>query len=221
MQQQIIDIIDCTPPYWKQNNVLNSSKPICDSNPKLKEAYSWIQNYKDGLKNGVWKKYFLNGEVKEERRFRKGKKEGDYVGYYSGGNKNFIFKFQNGEYNGTNKVWTKEGLLIEEANFLKGTDSNFLIPILLSSLNAPSLLYEMLPFIFLNVIFESIDKLFLNANNGSSDSGIYYLALTFAVVFSSLKESIISALTPWVFENMKTSISVTVSYTHLTLPTKA
>ena len=39
--------------------------------------------------------------------------------------------------------------LIEEANFLKGTDSNFLIPILLSSLNAPSLLYEMLPFIFL------------------------------------------------------------------------
>jgi lipopolysaccharide export system permease protein len=39
--------------------------------------------------------------------------------------------------------------LIEEANFLKETDSNFLIPILLSSLNAPSLLYEMFPFIFL------------------------------------------------------------------------
>ena len=80
----------------------------------------WVQSYKDGLKNGVWKKYFFNGEVKEERRFRKGKKEGDYVGYYSGGNKNFIFKFQNGEYNGTNKVWTKEGLLIEEANFKNG-----------------------------------------------------------------------------------------------------
>jgi len=80
----------------------------------------WVQNYKGGLKNGVWKKYFLNGEVKEERRFRNGKKEGDYVGYYSGGNKNFIFKFQNGEYNGTNKVWTKEGLLIEEGNFKNG-----------------------------------------------------------------------------------------------------
>ena len=65
----------------------------------------------------------------------------------------------------------------------------------------------LLPFIFLNVIFESIDKLFLNANNGSSDSGIYYLALTFAAVFSSFKESVISALTPWVFENMKTSIA--------------
>ncbi len=39
--------------------------------------------------------------------------------------------------------------LIEEANFLKDTDSNFLVPILLSSLNAPSLLYEMFPFVFL------------------------------------------------------------------------
>lgn len=65
----------------------------------------------------------------------------------------------------------------------------------------------LLPFTFLNVIFESVDKFFLNANNGSSDSGIYYLALTFAAIFSSFKESVISALTPWVFESMKTSIS--------------
>ena len=65
----------------------------------------------------------------------------------------------------------------------------------------------LLPFIFLNVIFESVDKLFLNANNGSADSGIYYLALTFAAIFSSFKEAVVSALTPWVFENMKKSIS--------------
>ena len=65
----------------------------------------------------------------------------------------------------------------------------------------------LLPFIFLNVVFESIDKFFLNANNGASDSGIYYLALTFAAIFSSFKESVISALTPWVFENMKTNMT--------------
>ena len=34
--------------------------------------------------------------------------------------------------------------LIEEANFLKGNDTNFLTPVVLSSLNAPSLLYEMI-----------------------------------------------------------------------------
>ncbi len=39
--------------------------------------------------------------------------------------------------------------LIEEANFLKNTDAYFITPLILSSLNAPSLLYEMFPFIFL------------------------------------------------------------------------
>ena len=38
--------------------------------------------------------------------------------------------------------------LIEEANFLKGSDTNLFTPVILSSLNAPSLLYEMFPFIF-------------------------------------------------------------------------
>ena len=39
--------------------------------------------------------------------------------------------------------------LIEEANFLKEADTSFYTPILLTFLNAPSLLYEMFPFIFL------------------------------------------------------------------------
>ncbi len=39
--------------------------------------------------------------------------------------------------------------LIEESNFLKDSDANFITPVVLSSLNAPSLLYEMFPFIFL------------------------------------------------------------------------
>jgi O-antigen/teichoic acid export membrane protein len=69
----------------------------------------------------------------------------------------------------------------------------------------------LLPFIFLNVVFESIDKFFLNAYWGASYSGIYYLALIFASIFSSIKESVISALSPWVFENIKsvnTNISI-------------
>ena len=39
--------------------------------------------------------------------------------------------------------------LIEEANFLKNSDASSITPIILSTLNAPSLLYEMFPFIFL------------------------------------------------------------------------
>ena len=39
--------------------------------------------------------------------------------------------------------------LIEEANFLKETQTTFITPLMLTLLNAPTLLYEMFPFIFL------------------------------------------------------------------------
>ena len=38
--------------------------------------------------------------------------------------------------------------LIEESTFLKETDTTFLTPLLLTFLNAPSLLYEMFPLFF-------------------------------------------------------------------------
>ena len=80
----------------------------------------WTRNYWGGLKSGVWKKFYPTGEFKEKRRFVKGVKEGDYLGYYRGGAKNFVFQFNNGEYDGTNRIWTKKGLLIEEGNFRRG-----------------------------------------------------------------------------------------------------
>ena len=39
--------------------------------------------------------------------------------------------------------------LLEEINFLKDVEANIFLPFLLSFLNAPSLLYEIFPFIFL------------------------------------------------------------------------
>ncbi|MAO32590.1 MAG: hypothetical protein CL824_03705 [Crocinitomicaceae bacterium] len=61
----------------------------------------------------------------------------------------------------------------------------------------------LIPYAILNILFESIDKFSLNANLGSEKSGIYYLALTFAAIFSAVKESVINALTPWIFENIE------------------
>ena len=83
----------------------------------------WSRYYKNGLKTGVWRKYFSSGDLKEARVFVKNKKEGDYYGYYKDGSKNFIFQFNKGEYHGTNKLWTKEGLLVEEGNFKAGYES--------------------------------------------------------------------------------------------------
>ncbi|MEX0811989.1 MAG: oligosaccharide flippase family protein [Chitinophagales bacterium] len=61
----------------------------------------------------------------------------------------------------------------------------------------------LLPYSVLNILFESVDKFFLNAYLGSQASGIYYIALTFAAIFSSAKEAIINAFTPWLFANIR------------------
>jgi O-antigen/teichoic acid export membrane protein len=64
----------------------------------------------------------------------------------------------------------------------------------------------LVPFIILNMIFDSVDKFFLNSEIGVEASGIYYIALTFAAIFSSVKESIISALTPWVYAKINSQV---------------
>ena len=48
----------------------------------------WTKSYKAGLKNGMWRKYYSAGALREKRLFINGKKEGEYVGYYSSGTKN-------------------------------------------------------------------------------------------------------------------------------------
>lgn len=60
----------------------------------------------------------------------------------------------------------------------------------------------LVPFMFLNTLFDSVDKFFLNSEDGSRASGVYYLAMTFALMFSTFKESINQALTPWVYQNI-------------------
>ena len=78
--------------------------------------------YKNGLKNGVWKKFYSNGKLKEKRGFKNGLKVGLYEGFYNDGAKNFVFMFKNGEYNGTNRLWSKDGQIIEEFNYVNGQE---------------------------------------------------------------------------------------------------
>ena len=50
-QQQIMDIIKCTPPYWKHRVGVNSSAEMCESGAKLRYAYTLIKDYKNILKS--------------------------------------------------------------------------------------------------------------------------------------------------------------------------
>ena len=76
--------------------------------------------YRDGLKHGVWKKFYNTGEIKEIRHFKKGKKTGKYLGYYMKGGLAFEYNFKDGEYHGKRYEWKKDGSLLRESTYENG-----------------------------------------------------------------------------------------------------
>lgn len=66
----------------------------------------------------------------------------------------------------------------------------------------------LVPFVLLGMGIETISAIFLNKEVGKDAAGIFYIAITFASIFSTLKESIISAISPWFFKNYETKPEV-------------
>lgn len=68
---------------------------------------------------------------------------------------------------------------------------------------APMIRYTLPLFIFilLGFILEGTDKIYLNYFMGVDVSGVYYIALTYATIFSAIKEAFNSAFVPWYFSN--------------------
>jgi O-antigen/teichoic acid export membrane protein len=75
-------------------------------------------------------------------------------------------------------------------------DFKFLKPVLKYTI-------PLIPFMLMGVLLNSVDAIFLNSIQGAEISGIYYIALTFAALFSMFKESFNFAFTPWFFENFR------------------
>ncbi len=76
--------------------------------------------------------------------------------------------------------------------------------------------FTVFPFILLGSIGEIADNFFLNKYTGASNLGLFYIAGTFAGIFSLFKESILSAFLPYYFDlskrgliNQKTSKLIT------------
>ena len=65
----------------------------------------------------------------------------------------------------------------------------------------------LVPYAILNIVFEACDKFYLNSEYGTSYSGLYYIVIIFASIFSSFKESIITALTPYFYENIDDNVT--------------
>ncbi len=81
---------------------------------------SEVAQYLAGKEDGLWRKYYEDGQVMEERLYDHGKKTGDYLAWWPNGNKKLHYRFVNDEYEGTCREWNESGRLVQEMNYVKG-----------------------------------------------------------------------------------------------------
>lgn len=79
-----------------------------------------VSRYLEGKEDGIWRKYFMNGELMQERSYSRGKKTGDYKSWWPNGKKKLHYRFANGEYEGTCQEWNENGRLVQEMNYKNG-----------------------------------------------------------------------------------------------------
>lgn len=81
-----------------------------------------VEGYIDGLLSGVCKKWYPNKQLKEEREYVGGKKNGKQIAYWKNGNKRFEFIAKNDAYEGELKEWSEDGHLFHLANYVNGQE---------------------------------------------------------------------------------------------------
>ncbi len=81
-----------------------------------------LEQYKDGLLNGVCKKWYPNRQLMESREYKSGRKNGKQISYWENGNKRFEFIARNDAYEGELKEWSVTGTLFHLAHFVNGQE---------------------------------------------------------------------------------------------------
>ncbi len=71
-------------------------------------------------KNGIWKKYYSNGELKNECKYRNGTPTGFWKHYFENGQLKSEGKYINGKKAGTWKYYFENGEIKEEVQYLNG-----------------------------------------------------------------------------------------------------
>jgi antitoxin component YwqK of YwqJK toxin-antitoxin module len=79
-----------------------------------------ISEYKDGILNGNELTFYENGNLKEERWYINGSKEGEHKGWWENGKLRFVFK--NDVFDGSVMQWNIDGMLFSEFNYLNGQE---------------------------------------------------------------------------------------------------
>jgi antitoxin component YwqK of YwqJK toxin-antitoxin module len=81
-----------------------------------------IEGYKNGLLNGVSKRWYENKILMEERYFEEGKKNGKHTAFWEDGKKKFQFSTKNDAYEGEMTEWASDGKLYHVGNYVNGQE---------------------------------------------------------------------------------------------------
>lgn len=79
-----------------------------------------IVSFNQGHEDGLWKKFYLENTLAEQRYFSNGKKVGDYVAYWPNRKIKLLYHFKDGEYEGNCREWSPSGSLMASMNYKKG-----------------------------------------------------------------------------------------------------
>ena len=84
-------------------------------NQNLKsEPKEVINKYKNGKKDGKWKYYYENGQLKLEENYENGRREGSYKSYYKNGHLRWEKNLKNNVKNGVYREGYENGYLKNE-----------------------------------------------------------------------------------------------------------
>jgi antitoxin component YwqK of YwqJK toxin-antitoxin module len=78
------------------------------------------QSYKEGKKDGLYKKWYENGQLNIEENYKEGKKDGLYKKWYYNSQIKREGSYKDGEYDGLQRMWYENGQLDREVNFKYG-----------------------------------------------------------------------------------------------------
>lgn len=79
-----------------------------------------VCHYVDGKKNGVFKEWYPNGNIKEVSLFRDDELHGRRICYWSNGSKRFHVNYINGVMDGVYEEWDDNGISKQIKTYYKG-----------------------------------------------------------------------------------------------------
>jgi antitoxin component YwqK of YwqJK toxin-antitoxin module len=104
--------------YFKQEKY---SGFLYELYPKTNDTLS-MEGYKNGLLNGVSKRWYENKILMEERYFEEGKKDRKHTAFWKNGKKKFQFTAKNDVYEGEMTEWASDGKLYHVGNYVNGQE---------------------------------------------------------------------------------------------------